>query len=65
MFFYCIYMFFCCILMHGLVNVVIDVCPEVEHRWRACHIFANWAKRHRGGEIKRQFWKASWSTFEK
>ena len=28
---------FCCILMQGLVNVVIDVFPEAEHRWCARH----------------------------
>ena len=32
---------FCCILIQGLVNVVIDVCPKAGHRWCACHIFAN------------------------
>ena len=55
---------FCCILMQGLVNVIIDVCPKAEHRWCACHIFANWCKRHREGEMKRQFWMATWFTFE-
>ena len=55
---------FCCILMQGLVNAIIDVCSEAEHRWCACHIFANWSKRHRRGEMKRQFWKATWSTIE-
>ena len=30
---------FCCILMHDLVNVVIDVCIEAEYRWCARHIF--------------------------
>ena len=55
---------FCCFLMQGLVNDVIDVYVKVEHRWYDYHIFANWCKRHRGGEMKRQFWKAAWSTFE-
>ena len=50
--------------MHGLVNSIIDVCHEVEHRWCARHIFSNWSKRHRGGEVNRQFWKVTWYTFK-
>ena len=40
------------------------MCSEAEHRWCARHIFTNWSKRHRGGEMKGQFWKATWSTIE-
>ena len=36
-----------------LVNIVSDVLPKALHRWCASHIFANWSKRHRGGELKR------------
>ena len=50
--------------MQALVNVVIDVCPKAVHKRCARYIFTNWSKRHRGGEMKRQFWKATWSTFE-
>ena len=31
MFFVVFIFFFCCILMQSLVDVVIGVCPEVEH----------------------------------
>ena len=50
--------------MQGLVNDVIDICLQAEHKWWAHHILANWSKRHRGGEMKKQFWKAAWSTYE-
>ena len=39
--------------------------PEVEHRWCACHIYVNWSKKHRKGELKKKLWKDAWSTFDK
>ena len=55
---------FCCLLMQGLVNDVIDICLQAEHKWCAHHTFANWSKQHRGEEMKKQFWKVAWFTFE-
>ena len=44
---------------------VIDVLPKAEHRACAKHMYANWSKKLKCGELQLQFWKAVWSTFEK
>ncbi|XP_057803543.1 uncharacterized protein LOC131018863 [Salvia miltiorrhiza] len=52
--------------MHkGLMEAVNDQIPDVEHRWCARHIYANWSKKWRGEELKKRFWLAAWSSFEK
>ena len=52
------------IWLQGLIHVVADVLPEVEHMACSRHIYANWSKKHGGGELHMQFWKTTWSTFE-
>ena len=40
------------------------VLPKSEHRWCARHIYANWSKKWRGGELKKKFWICAWSTYD-
>ena len=57
--YYCILVY----LVQGLLNTVIEVLLEVEHRWCERHIFVNWLNKWHGGELKKKFWMCAWSTF--
>ncbi|XP_057765915.1 uncharacterized protein LOC130986503 [Salvia miltiorrhiza] len=46
------------------MEAVKDIIPYAEHRWCARHIYANWAKKWRGEEMKKRFWIAAWSSFD-
>ena len=41
-----------------------ELLPEVEHRWCARHIYANWSKKYSGAVYCQKFWACSRSTFE-
>ncbi|XP_057774881.1 uncharacterized protein LOC130993861 [Salvia miltiorrhiza] len=51
-------------MQKGLMEAVKDIIPYAEHRWCARHIYANWAKKWRGEEMKKRFWIAAWSSFD-
>ena len=48
----------------GLIDAVMHVLPQSEHRWCARHILSNWNKKWTGGELKKRFFICAWSTFE-
>ena len=54
----------CLELVQGLVPAICDILPQAEHRMCARHILANWAKKWRGAERRKAFWKCARSTFE-
>ena len=51
-------------MYQGLTAAVRELLPEVEHRWCARHIYANWSKKFSGAVYCEKFWKCAWSTFE-
>ncbi|XP_050233534.1 uncharacterized protein LOC126682022 [Mercurialis annua] len=51
-------------LLQGLVPAASEALPEAEHRFCARHVYANWSKDWRGGELKVKFWSCAWSTYE-
>ncbi|XP_050229266.1 uncharacterized protein LOC126678406 isoform X2 [Mercurialis annua] len=51
-------------MQKGLVTAAKEAVPEAEHRWCARHVYANWSKDWRGGELKQKFWACAWSTYE-
>jgi hypothetical protein len=44
--------------------VIPELLPGIEHRMCARHIYAVWAKKWRGTELKMQFWTCAKATFE-
>ncbi|XP_050218110.1 uncharacterized protein LOC126668921 [Mercurialis annua] len=44
-------------MQKGLIPAIEEALPQAEHRWCARHIYANWSKDFRGGELKQKFWK--------
>ncbi|KAL5729074.1 hypothetical protein ACHQM5_002076 [Ranunculus cassubicifolius] len=42
----------------GLVEMVKEILPKVEHRNCARHVYANYRKNHGGAKLKKYFWKA-------
>ncbi|XP_023741700.1 uncharacterized protein LOC111889780 [Lactuca sativa] len=48
----------------GLLQAVVDLLPNVEHRQCARNIFANFTKKFTGLELKSLFWEAAMSTVE-
>lgn len=51
-------------MQKGLVNAVHDVLPLAEHRYCARHVYANWSKKWRTGELRKKFWICAWSSFK-
>uniref|UniRef100_A0ACD5YMJ0 Uncharacterized protein n=1 Tax=Avena sativa TaxID=4498 RepID=A0ACD5YMJ0_AVESA len=41
----------------GLINAISDLCPGVEHRNSARHMYANWKKRHTDHDWKKMWWR--------
>ncbi|KAI3410691.1 uncharacterized protein J3R85_018538 [Psidium guajava] len=46
----------------GLVAAMAELMKYAEHRMCARHIYANWAKKHRGDQLQKQFWLIAKST---
>ncbi|XP_031095138.1 uncharacterized protein LOC115999427 [Ipomoea triloba] len=44
-----------CVFVYGLVHVIQELLPNVEHRHCARQIHANWSKKHRGKLLKKHF----------
>nr|XP_009794136.1 PREDICTED: uncharacterized protein LOC104240929 [Nicotiana sylvestris] len=51
-------------MQKGLLDAVMNVCPQSYHRYCARHIEANWSKKWNTDEMKKLMWRCSWSTYE-
>ena len=51
-------------MKRGLIDVVMIVPPQAEHKWCARHIFSNWNKKWTDGELMKKLQIYVWSTYK-
>ncbi|KAL4377761.1 hypothetical protein GQ457_02G024330 [Hibiscus cannabinus] len=49
-------------MQKGLLEEVHQCLPNVEHRFCARHMYANWKKLHKGGDLQLMFWSCCKAT---
>uniref|UniRef100_A0A3Q7EQ32 Uncharacterized protein n=1 Tax=Solanum lycopersicum TaxID=4081 RepID=A0A3Q7EQ32_SOLLC len=47
----------------GLIDAVVKVLPEAQHRYCVRHIESNWCRKWRSGQMRKLMWWCAWSSY--
>ena len=50
-------------LLQGLIDAVVKVLPEAQHRYCVRHIESNWCRKWRSGQMRKLMWWCAWSSY--